>query len=201
MLQVSLTFDLTLLSFAVVTALAIAVYALVLRRRAEKIRAATAQITRVVRDYFAKSGAEVAVQSVHQAEGNHFLVFIESEPLKRFRYSHIVEAALVSHVDKILGHCIDRVYWRFPLPAEPTPAAATAPGAAESKAAPAEASKASAAEKSLITQEDEYIAQGLLRAKATNDYHVVEGSWDQFEQALQKGEAASESPQDGPARP
>lgn len=181
MLTVSVTFDLTLLYFVAANVAAILIYALVLRYRARKAQAATVKVTNAISEYFAGSGADISIRCLPQSERNHYLAFIDSEPLKRFRYSHIVEASLINHVEKIHGYLIDRVYWRFPLPAEKT-------------------DKPTAAENSIIKQDDEYISQGLLRAKSGNDYSVAEGSWDQFEKASQHDKDAPEASSEEDAR-
>ena len=105
------------------------------------------------------------------------LVLVESEPLKRFRYSHIVEATLISHVDKALGLKVDRVFWRFPLPV----------GAS---------SPQDTADIKPTQREDDYLAEGIREAKTSPEYHVSEDSWEQFEKA-QSVEGATPS---APAR-
>ncbi|MCC6658888.1 MAG: hypothetical protein IT512_11950 [Rhodocyclaceae bacterium] len=139
-------------------------YAHVKQGRQRKAAADAGRIALAVKDYFAKSGAEISARC-HPVEGR-FLVLVESEPLKRFRYSHIVEAALIGHVDKALGLRVDRVFWRFPLPV----GAASPQDTADPKPA---------------VREDEYVVQGLRQA-ANPDYHVAEDSWDQFEKARQE---------------
>lgn len=68
-----------------------------LQRRRRRTGADTSRVAQAVTEYFARSGAQVGVQCHHVQE--HLLVLVESEPLKRFRYSHIVEASLIDHVD------------------------------------------------------------------------------------------------------
>lgn len=143
----------------------VAAYAHVRQGRQRKTAADAERIALAVKDYFAKSGAEIRARC-HPVQGC-FLVLVESEPLKRFRYSHIVEAALIGHVDKALGLRVDRVFWRFPLPV----GAASPQDTADPKPA---------------AREDEYIVQGIRQAAANPDYHVAEDSWDQFEKARQE---------------
>lgn len=140
-------------------------------QRKQRMAAADAErIAAAVRDYFARSGAQVGAQC--QPVQGSFLVLVESEPLKRFRYSHIVEASLISHVEKTLGLQVDRVFWRFPLPIGTS-------------------SPQDTADIKPATREDEYVAQGIRQAKANPEYHVAEDSWDQFEKAQQRGEDAT----------
>lgn len=140
------------------------VYAHTAQRKQRKVAADAHRIALAVKEYFAKSGAEISAQC-HPMHGR-FLVLVESEPLKRFRYSHIVEASLIGYVDKILGLQVDRVFWRFPLPV----------GAASAQ---------DTADLNPPAHEDEYIVQGIRQAVTNPDYHVAEDSWDQFEKARQ----------------
>lgn len=151
------------------------------RRRQQGAGADVLRIAEAVNEYFARSSAEINVQC-HLVHGR-FLILIESEPLKRFRYSHIVEASLISHVDKALGLHVHSVYWRFPLPAGDAPPRA----AADARQAPQE-------------EEDEYVIQGLREAKTNPNYHVAEDSWDQFEKAQQSGAVGLLSPAEDGSR-
>ena len=171
--------------FLLFSALALAVaplgYVLLLRHRARRCEAVSAGIAAAITGYFSQSGVRVAAHCLPQPQDRHFLAFLDSEPHKRFRYSHIVEAVLIKHIEKTMDVHIDRVYWRFPLPTEKT-------------------GKPSATEPSAASQEDPYVTQGILRAKAGHDYRVDEGSWDLFEQAIQQGEGA-EGRKEAEARP
>ena len=150
------------IGLALILASVAAAYAHVKQGRQRKTAADAERIALAVKDYFAKSGAEIRARC-HPVQGR-FLVLVESEPLKRFRYSHIVEAALIGHVDKALGLRVDRVFWRFPLPV----GAASPQDTADPKPA---------------AGEDEYVVQGIRQAATNPDYHVAEDSWDQFEKA------------------
>lgn len=134
------------------------------QRKQRKAASDAHRIANAVTEYFVRSGAKVSVQC-HPAQGR-FLVLVESEPLKRFRYSHIVEAALVNHVEKSVGLQVDRVFWRFPLPVGVVSASDTA-------------------DLKPSLREDDYVAQAIREAKTNPGYHVAEDSWDQFEKAQQ----------------
>mgnify|MGYP003497925626 FL=1 len=145
-------------------------------RRSQRQAIANAhRIVHAVKEYFARSGAEISAQC-HPMHGR-FLVLVESEPLKRFRYSHIVEASLISHVEKALGLHVDRVFWRFPLPT----GASSAQDAADTKS---------------VQNEDEYVVQGVRQAITNPNHHVAEDSWDQFEKARQVEPLAANVPVD-----
>lgn len=160
------------IGLALLVAAGAAAYVHTAHRQQRKAEADANRIATAVTEYFARSGAQVAAQC--QPVQGRFLVLVESEPLKRFRYSHIVEAALIGHVEKALGLQVDRVFWRFPLPIGATSAQDTA----DIKPVP---------------REDDYVAQGIREAKANPGYHVAEDSWDQFEKA-QQGEGATPPP-------
>lgn len=148
----------------------VSAYVHVRQRKQRKAVTSSRRIAQAVKDYFDRSSAKVSCQCLH-VQG-HFLILVESEPLKRFRYSHIVETALVSHVEKTLGLHVARVFWRFPLPVGiPSPF-----DTADIKPA---------------HREEDSIAAGVLVAKPDSEYHVVEDSWDQFQKALQ-GDAVTQ---------
>ncbi|MBS3917216.1 MAG: hypothetical protein KGZ31_05935 [Sulfuritalea sp.] len=138
------------------------------QRKQRQAIANTRRIAHAVKEYFARSSVEVSAQCLHT--NGCFLILVESEPLKRFRYSHIVEASLISHVEKALGLHADRVFWRFPLPV-----GTTSPRDTVDIKPPA--------------LEDDYIIQGIREANNKPGYHVAEDSWDQFEKAQQGRDA------------
>lgn len=162
----TLAIGLALLMAAIASA-----YTYAAQRKRRKIAANAHRIALAVKEYFAKSGAEIGAQC-HPLRGR-FLVLVESEPLKRFRYSHIVEASLIGYVEKTLGLQVDRVFWRFPLPV----GGVSPQDTADLKPSP---------------REDEYVVQGIRQAITNPDYHVAEDSWDQFEKARQNDSPAAE---------
>lgn len=132
------------------------------RRRADR---AIETLLAAIAEYFSRSGANVGARCLAIDPGRGYTVLIESEPLKRFRYSHIVEASLIDHVLKKTGLRIDKVYWRFPLSSAPAAVAQTAPGSAAPRL-------------------DEYAAEGMSRLRSKHEYTVAEESWGEFERAL-----------------
>jgi hypothetical protein len=147
---------------ALIVAALASVQVLAGQRGQRRAHANAGLVAAAVADYFAHSGVRVGAQCL-PIEGR-YLVLVESEPLKRFRYSHIVEASLIAHVEKTLGLQVDRVFWRFPLPV----GTAAAHDAADVRPA---------------LREDEYVAEGLRAAKTKPEYHVAEDSWEQYEKA------------------
>ncbi len=161
----------------------------------------TVKVAAAITDYFLQGHVKVAAQCVPQPQEKHFLAFLDSEPHKRFRYSHIVETVLIKHIEKTVGVRIDRVYWRFPLPEHQhagTPLVAAETVAPSLAAAPGAESSGrndgqTGATKNIKAQEDEYVTLGLLRAKVRHDYLVNEGSWEVFEKAMLDGELEAQA--------
>lgn len=171
----------TTLYLAGLILLGIAGYAVREKLRARRTDKALRAIAGAIQDYFSRSGAVVSARCSAAGTDGPFTALIESEPLKRFRYSHIVEASLIGHIHKKTGFTVDKVYWRFPLSgkAAAEPEATIPPAVGEPEV-------------------DEYIAEGLSRLKSKHDYTVAEGSWGEFEQALKPEPDADRG---GPADP
>jgi hypothetical protein len=120
-------------------------------------------ISEAVIRYFEPMGIEVEVETYSQFEGRRFVVTISSEPIKKFRYSFIVEQSLVREVRKATGRQIEKVYWRFPLGRSAEDAPADEP-------------------------EDRYLAKGKALAMGEVGYGVEETSWEQYQQAVKANE-------------
>lgn len=84
----------------------------------KKTALAHAKIIDFVAEYFLNTGVEVLVSCAKDPISKQTLVQIESAPLKRFRFSHILESNLISHIARITGEKADKIYWRFPVPAQ-----------------------------------------------------------------------------------
>ena len=87
-------------------------------------------------------------------------MLIESEPLKRFRYSNILENNLINHVHKVTGNTVEKIYWRFPVQIS------------QQTILPYETSSAS---------DDDYFSQEPDKIKPQSGYGVAEISWEEFE--------------------
>jgi hypothetical protein len=152
------------IGFTALCAAGVSLYVYAGQHKQRKAASEADRVAASVLDYFARSGAQVRVQC-HPVRGR-VMVLVESEPLKRFRYSHIVEASLIGHVEKTLGVHVDRVYWRFPLPVGAASVQDTTdPGSAKTG--------------------DEYVVEGVHQAKTRPEYNVAEDTWEQFEKARQ----------------
>jgi len=162
---VSIEFNLTALYFvAVVVAGMVALVARHKLRRWREDRACRL-ISEAVMGYFKPMDIEVDVETYSSFEGRRFVVVISSEPVKKFRYSFIVEQSLVREVRMTTSRQIDKVYWRFPLGRSAGDASADEP-------------------------EDRYLAQGqALATDAAAGYSVEETSWEQYQQAVKARES------------
>ncbi len=148
-------------------ALAVVAIALVKRHRREQLdKQRTLAVTDAVIQYFQRSGVGVAAGCV-QLGANRLTVFVESEPMKRFRLSHIIEATVREYVEKICDVEIDKIYWRFPISQNPV---AIVEG-----------------EKPVETP-DAYINEGLVPYHHLPTVEVTELSWENFEAASQRDE-------------
>jgi hypothetical protein len=90
-------------------------YVLYLFHKKRELEKATQHITDFITDYFTHTGAEVRV-SCYQLPGiKRFVTLIESQPLKRFRYSNVLENNLIAHIFQKTGNTVEKIYWRFPV--------------------------------------------------------------------------------------
>lgn len=171
-MTVTLSFDLTLLYIFAANVVAILVYVLVLKHRSRRLRHSIEAVSTVIVDYFRADGIDVRVDCVPSQAAEGFIAFIESEPMKRFRYSNIIEASLRLHVQRTCRENLDRIFWRFPIQG-----------------------KGLAAEESIREMEvpddkhDEYIREGLEALRKKGAYDIREGSWEEFKDTVIKNDA------------
>lgn len=161
-MTLTLTFDLTLLYLVAINIVAVLAYVLYIKEHNRRLDRKTAKLTAFITDYFSHSGVAAIVECLPRDGGKRYIAIIDSEPQKRFRYSHIVEISLHNHVETALGIDLERVYWRFPIQARPLSEGAAAPAAAP---------------------QDEYLSEALERIKDHPGYAISEGSWEQFSAA------------------
>ena len=153
---------------AVAGLLAILLFVVRLQFRASRSKRKVALVSAVLIDYFRKTGVEVSVGCVSLQENDRFTAFVESEPMKQFRLSHIIEIALRDHVQKTCALELDKIYWRFPI--KVAPREAPVPGVAPS------ANKK-------IEGADDYINEGLVNYKDLPKFEATEIPWEKFEEA------------------
>ncbi|HYD79070.1 MAG TPA: hypothetical protein VEC06_04615 [Paucimonas sp.] len=161
--------ELMLLGAALVAFLGVLVYVFSLKSKEKRERRNTKAISVALVDYFRRTGVEVSVGCVKSHGSDRYTAFIESEPMKRFRLSHIIEMTLREQVAKNCGLELDKVYWRFPIKE-----VAQNPAAAVAKAQ--EAVKAAEGV-------DDYINEGLVNYRDLPKLEVTEIPWEKFEEA------------------
>jgi hypothetical protein len=112
-------------------------------------------------DYFSNSGVEVHA-SCFKVEGKkHLVAFIESQPLKRFRYSNVLEQNLVNHILRLTGCTVEKVFWRFPIQLN------------------REAMLVD--EGNSLNQDDPYFSDKNTLTEASKQINVSEVSWEEFD--------------------
>lgn len=171
-MTVTLSFDLTLLYIVAVNIVAILAYVLVLKYRARRLKRSINAVSAVIVDYFRADGIEVRVDCVPGRGDKNFIAFIESEPMKRFRYSNIIEASLRVYVQRTCKEELDRIFWRFPIHGKGR--------AAEAGVRDTEIPD---------VKHDEYIREGLEALRKKGAYDIREGSWEEFENTVIKSGA------------
>jgi hypothetical protein len=114
----TLTFSLDSVALYALSAnlLALTVFVLLVYAAKKKRAMADAKIIDFVTEYFLNTGVEVLVSCVQDPISKQTHVQIESAPLKRFRFSNILESNLIGHIARLTGEKVDKIYWRFPVP-------------------------------------------------------------------------------------
>jgi hypothetical protein len=154
----------TLALMALLAALIIGIvaYAVSVKAKARRRARDAAVIRTAIVDYFRRSSVQVEAECTTLGSG--YIVVVESEPMKRFRLSHIIEMTVREHVRKTCGVELDKRYWRFPIR-----------DAAEGTAGQEPVKKAEAGS-------DEYINEGLEHYRHIPKPEVTEVPWESFEQ-------------------
>lgn len=157
----TLTVSLDSFSLYIVAAdvLILLAYILYLFQKKRNLEKSIKSITEFISEYFMNTGTKVEVTCFKLEGHKRFVTLIESEPLKRFRYSNILESNLIAHTLKVTGNVVEKIYWRFPVQIN---------------------KEAMAAEEKNNTASDEYFldVQGLVKIK--DGYEVSEASWNEF---------------------
>jgi hypothetical protein len=119
------------------------------------------KITEFIEEYFMNTGAGVQVTCFKLAGYKHFVVLIQSQPLKQFRCSNVLENNLIAHLFDVTGNTVEKVYWRFPIMLGKELKTTT--------------------EKNSMESDDSYFSDGYAISEAAKEYDVSEVSWDQYE--------------------
>ena len=163
MLTLTISLDSLALYLVAADILILLSYILFIKHRSRQHTKAVKRISAFITEYFGNSGGEVQVTCYRLKADNHFVALIESEPLKRFRCSNILESYLINHIFKYTGYVVEEIYWRFPIQLS-----------AETVIPPQGNSQ---------ENDDLYISEGYAIAQAQGDYKVSEVTWEQFENA------------------
>lgn len=163
--MLTITLNLDSLAFYIVVAdiLILLGYILYIKHRGRQLQRSIDIISQFITDYFRNSGSEVQVSCIRHTD-RRFIVMVESEPLKRFRYSNILESNLINHIYKHMGNMVEKIYWRFPVQLS---------------------KEAILGDEGADLVEDDYLIAGQAQIKQQMDYGVSEVSWEEFEKAKQ----------------
>jgi hypothetical protein len=142
-------------------------YVMYLIHNKRRLQRNVQRITDFITDYFLNTGAEVKVSCYKLEDMHRYVVMIESEPLKRFRFSNVLESNIIGHVFKVTGSIVDKIYWRFPVQINKQ---SVAQDEEQVSATPTEA-------------EDLYFEDAQAHLNAHAEYNVSEVTWDEFEHA------------------
>lgn len=160
MLTLTFSFNSTALHIVAADVLILLSYVLFLFHKKRNIEKSVANITDFITSYFLQTGAEVQVDCFRLDTKKHFVVLIESKPLKRFRFSNILESNLIGHIYKTTGNVVEKIYWRFPVQIQ---------------------DKAIVIESQQNSQSDDSYFQDVKVVSDTSPtYNVSEASWDEF---------------------
>jgi hypothetical protein len=157
----TLTLSLDSLSLYIVAADVIILFSYILfifnqKRNLEK---SIKKITDFVTEYFLNTGVEVLVTCFPLPQSKHFVALIESAPLKRFRFSNVLESNLIAHIHNTSSNVVEKIYWRFPVQIQSEVLVDT--------------------EKNVIERDDEYFSEMHALTKA--EYSVSEVPWADYE--------------------
>lgn len=156
-------------------------YAGFVTSRTRRAQRDAALVKSVIVDYFRRSGVEVSVDCTRLDNGA-FTALLESEPMKRFRLSHIIEMTLSEHVRRSCGLNLDKVYWRFPI--KEATQAAVVPQANPGVDGAADAVQPAEEQPPHQPEEapDDYINEGLENYRNIPKPEVTELPWETFEE-------------------
>lgn len=171
---VSLTFNLTALNFVGMIVIVLLGYVLFIKYQARKRARDMALVRNQVLAFFAAAELQVEVTCFSAADTRKFTVCIDSQRLRKFKFSNFVEMVVIRYLARTTNVPVERIYWRFSMPTEN--------------------------ENEMLSPIDSLAAEGMgvedsgeVEPIAGDDYKVAEASWDQFEKVLQMKEAKSAS--------
>lgn len=175
---VSVAFDLSLLRFVAIVVVTLLAYILLNRYRKRKRDRDMALIRSQILAFFGAAGMQGEVNCFTADDTRKFTVCIDSQPIRKFKFSNLVEMVLIRYLLRTTGIPVERIYWRFSLPTEN--------------------------EGEMLSQIDTMAAEGVgfkdnfeeEEESKANAYKVVETSWDNFERALLQEDALRDAKND-----
>ncbi len=178
----TVSIELIMLCVVLLAFIALLGYVFILKSKARRAKQNVQAISAALIEYFRRTGVVVAVGCVNSEDGKRFTAFIESEPMKRFRLSHIIEMTLRDHINKTCGLELDKIYWRFPIK-EVSQGSATQNAQATGMQTPENA--------------DDYINEGLVHYRDLPKCDVTEIPWEKFEEVTSKDTDTEKIPEAG----
>ncbi len=163
MITLTLTLDSLSTYIVIIDILGLLLYVLYLFHKKRALEQSIQNITDFITDYFTHTGADVHVTCFKLDGHKRFVTLIESQPLKRFRYSNVLENNLISHIYQKTGNTVEKIYWRFPVQVRKEEVVAEARGEA--------------------LADDGYFLDIHSAADANASIKVSEASWDEFKSA------------------
>lgn len=161
MFTLTIRLDSLLIYLVAADVIVLLTYILYLFNKKRQLARSIHDITQFIEGYFFSTGAEVQV-TCFKVDGNkRFVALVQSQPLKRFRCSNVLEVNLIDHIFDATGCTVEKIYWRFPVTLNKE--------------------LMTAAEKSIMESDDLYFLEGHATAKAASEYKVSEVPWDQYE--------------------
>ncbi len=160
MITLTLTLDSLSTYIVIIDILVLLSYVLYLFRKNRALEQSIQNITDFITEYFTHTGADVHVTCFKLDGNKRFVTLIESQPLKRFRYSNVLENNLISHIYQKTGNTVEKIYWRFPVQVHKEQLVAETHGEA--------------------LADDGYFVDIHAANNASSTYKVSEASWDEF---------------------
>ncbi len=172
MFTLTISLDSTALHIVALDMLVLLSYILYLNYKKRKIERSISHITDFITEYFMHTGAEVQVTCFKLEGDKHFVTLIQSKPLKRFRFSNILESNLITHIYEKTGNVVEKIYWRFPVEIRDE----------------AIVTESHTSSHSVADSDDMYFVDVQAAAEANGAYKVSEASWDEFKDQKQQSQ-------------
>jgi hypothetical protein len=160
MITLTLTLDSLATYIVAFDIIILLIYVLYIYQKNRELDKSIKNITDFITEYFTHTGADVRVTCFKLDGYKRFVTLIESQPLKRFRYSNVLENNLISHIFQKTGNTVEKIYWRFPVEIHKDEIVAEARNEA--------------------IGDDSYFVDIQATADASATYKVSEASWDEF---------------------